>query len=746
LRHRQFLLMRPQISTAIRIPKPPQLIKYYDWMRKSTLVDIAFMIKSPSVEKLHGLGNRLYVSGRATEAIESFDSALLMMQAGDRLKLNHLPRKTKKSFLTHPYQDLNLHLQSLDSNSHSDSFFEGECDVGPRPILFPLHIDYNTDVSINPSIIISVLLYNKGLAHHSEGNHESASDSYGRALTAISQVTTGNNVLSKSLFSGISHIGSLIHNNLGYIAYHEGDEHSALCHFENSLSLCKQVTQFIDEKEWTLTVATIASNFARTQWMFGDLRSQTLSSLLLEILRLRSLWLPTNHSDVLCCHLNLGLFFFHQNDKNKAKEHLWEYMKHAPRDGSCMGPTHALSFLLIIEHECERDENSKEIVRTLWDLITSREDLGDVTVESATHLNYLGSLLFRRRQYEGALLFYMHELDVEKKLQDNIGEIDITVTYNNIARILQELDRFEEAIVYYQKALQSDKSGTFSSDEKAVRFLLDVTPSFNEKESRYYLNLYSTIWYNLGIIRARSTLVSEALTAFRISLKLREFYCGKIHPDVACLWYNIGNLQLDCNEFREASISFQTALSIRKSCAQDKENTHGDEDYQLIFTKLFKVAEMQTNSGKLEEAISSYEAILQHQDEEFWATKDIQNNQRSCIRTILQISELRYAQGNVDFALQLAQQALLRCTLVGDISFRNFHGDLSDALMISNLLMWIGCLHHEKCEVSSACVAFRTAYDLLTTSHSKERKTLSQLEPWIEVLSMLQNQTCAPQA
>ena len=105
-------------------------------------VTLARMKKIPSVEHLHGLGNSLYSSGKAKEAIESFDSALLMMETERRL-WDGAPVKGPTSLSRKLlYSAINSHSVSL--HRPPDSFYEGECDVGPRPIHSPLHIDYSS--------------------------------------------------------------------------------------------------------------------------------------------------------------------------------------------------------------------------------------------------------------------------------------------------------------------------------------------------------------------------------------------------------------------------------------------------------------------------------------------------------------------------------------------------------------------------------------------------------------------------
>lgn len=689
------------------------------------------MKRIPSVEHLHGLGNSLYCSGKAEEAIESFDSALLMVETeGTRWngEANKCPASMNHKLL---YPSINSHAVTL--HHAPDSFFEGECDVGPRPIHSPLHIEYSLLPTPELSIIMAVLLYNKGVVQHSSGNYDAAADSFGQALAALTKNWSRDLIGSDVVLSCLSHIRALIHNNLGHIRYIDGDDLNALFHFEAALELSLYVVHVGDEREWALTKATFASNFARTKWMTGDVNKTDLLCVFREVLRLRSSWLPADHSDVVCSHLNLGFYLYASGDKNTSKVHIKEYLKHATQVDSNLDPIPAISYLLLIENDDKDDHLSIEVVRTVRALLEAREEFGAFDAEVASILNYIGTLLFQRRQLEEAMIFYKYELDIEDKLSKNSDGISVSVTYNNIGRILQELGRLDEAIRCYQQALTTNSAVEISKPELGKQMLSDASLVVASNVHDSILNLYSTICYNLGLIYDRMGSRKEAIASFNMSLQLRQRLFGSDHPDVACLWYNLGTLQIECDELDAAYTSLKEALRI-KSIGRFQ------EDPKKICATLARLAHLQGGKGLLEEAIATLSDILQLQA----ASTDSD----TIAETLFRISELHYARGNNLMALQSAQQSLGMSLRRKDLMSGQFHGDgLKNVETVANTMFLIGSLQHEICDSDAACHTFREAHGLVSSArHRLGGFAAPQLDSLLEALALVGRQSCAPVA
>lgn len=706
--------------------------------------------RSPSIEDLNGLGNTLYGLGNKNEALQTFTSALQLVKANGETSASADVSATREQTCLiggTQYQGLRSHY-SLSHQYSPDSYFEGECDVGPRPIHSPLHMSCNELPTFDSYIIESILLYNKGIVHHSDGDHESAAESYGQALAALTQNWSPLLIASEAVMSCLSHIRTLVHNNLGQICYLDGDDRSALCHFRTALQLSKQVQIGVEDKEWTLMIATIGSNLARTQWMTGDVRSEELFEVFQEVLRLRSLWLPKDHPDVLCSHLNLGFILYIRGDKVSAKHHIDQYYQSARRTESPLDPIPALSYILLIDNEEKDDRLAVELVRTVKALLDTREDFGEINVEVASLLNLVGTILFHRRELEEAILFYKEELKLENKLAEDADGISISVTYNNIGRILQELGRLNEAIGCYQQALKTDTTGQFSNSERLTQLLSDPSAAVDADLSESTLNLYSTIWYNLGLIYDRMGSRKEAILAFQMSLKLRQTLFGMDHQDVACLWYNIGTLQMECQELEDAFDSLHQALRIKSLGSFH-------EDPEKILSTLSRLVSLQEGRGRLEEALRTHNEILQlHYSASSTpnSTDGIPTADKTptvaIANTLFSMSELWYAQGDVALSLQLAQQSLDALLRSDVLLSPNYAQHMSGVEHVSRTMLLIGSLQHEQMDAATGQDTFRRAHGFVeeVVRHYGTSSIAAPLISLLDALSLVQRGACAPMA
>jgi tetratricopeptide (TPR) repeat protein len=378
------------------------------------------MKTSLSVEQLNELANNLYFEGRTSDAIKMFDSALVL--------LNDVTNPSSEDRCSKALEDVgdkglstseNIHCEfrarSLEPQYAPDSFLEGECDVGPRAVFSLVYIDYCPPEIRDMSLAKIVIVYNKGVVHHMDGNHENATDTYSLALAALRTYSPPLRISSAATISFLSHIRTLIHNNMGQICYLDCDDHNALAHFDEALRLSKQVSHFKIGNEWNLEVATFASNLARTHWMTGNIFNDIVPPIFWDVLHLRSSCLPREHPDVVCAHLNIGLLLYLRDDKERAKVHIEEYLQHAMRHGSNLDPIPAMAYSLIIGNEDKDDQDSIELVQSLRLLLNTRRDLGNDNATIASLLNKIGTILVHRRQVEESAIFY----SCERKVGEN---------------------------------------------------------------------------------------------------------------------------------------------------------------------------------------------------------------------------------------------------------------------------------------------------------------------------------------
>jgi tetratricopeptide (TPR) repeat protein len=697
---------------------------------------------------LVGLGCEIVSNGGDDgQALAIFDAAYSIMAAPTWCSADELWSIVAK------------HLQierSLSNNTKDqmppDLYQEGECDVGPRVLRTPVVADFYS--TYRRRILESIILFNKGLICFSKGAVLEAKqyfDVVAFNAQEIIQCTTG--------IPSISFLEMTMRtfNNLGLIEYLEKKEGLSMASFETAIHFGRQLTQL--NSNYCTEYATTLSNWCRASWMRGD-TSPNLYKYLQDILRIRVQALSWDHPDVAAARFNIAVAEYARQDSDEAASQLRQYLAIVSHRSkihqlSDLDAIPALVFLLLIENEEKEDKMSQELVRGLRALQDKRQDEGSDSPELAAVLNFVGALLFHVKAFDHALVFFSEELRLEEKYSSTSDGSDeatsVRVTCNNIGRILQELGRYHDAMHYYERALKAD----FGSIKDATPAALKATSTqiiakccksgtVREASANPFssVNLYSTVWYNLGLIKDKLGVCGEAILAFEISHGLREAMLGPDHPDVACLLYNIGVLQMETNRLGEASMSFRKALRIRHVGSTGPLN-----DRHIIKTleRLASLHEAKTNFSLAIEAQRSVLAI-QQMSQEF----DEDRRRLAMGITLRSISDLFEAEGNLSSALKAATESVDKLRMVvGSDMFIVSDGLLAGRLsvlehFVSSLLS-LGILYHETCDPVKAESILREAARI-TTDTGQISTCPASLRALQGVSNMLATCLCAPKA
>lgn len=622
----------------------------------------------------------------------------------------------------------------------ADMYQEDECDVGPRAFRKPL-IPEACGPSNPNGLTEAFLLYNEALISHSRLDYVTAT----RLYKAIAHCCIQDN--RANFHPRLVHLGMLVNNNLGQISYRDGSETDALSHFESALVFAKQFAGKDSPRELQLDTAVVLSNWCRVRWMSGDLNEHVYSALR-EVLRIRTELLDQTHMDVASSHYNLGVAEYARRSRENSVKHLMRYLQVAALRaqqglGSDLDPIPALIYLLLIKNEDKDDSMAQELVRGLSTLQDKRNDLGPQHPEIASVLNFIGTLLFHQRDFDHALLFFQEELRLEETFVTGNDDASVSVTCNNIGRILQELQRLPEAVGYYNRALQSEYGEDIqrmSTKASTKQQPMDTAQALARNENLSLpmstMNLYSTVWYNLGLIHDKQGSYGEAIHAFQMSLGLRRVMLGPDHPDVACLLYNIGVLQMEQQLLRYATDSFREALRIRRVAATGQLN-----DCHVVKT-LQKLASLHKAKGNIEGALEAGREILHIQQ----LSPDFESVSRNkeMGSTLREMAELYHAQGNTDMALTKAKESVAVLRLLGNVPVESEEYVSSIENFFASLLL-LGSLYHEKCEPAEAFVLFQEASAIVYTA-SKKFAQPTALDALYEVSQMLATCHCAAEA
>ena len=707
------------------------------------------------------LGGKLFSGGRQEDAMCMFDAAFRVLSAPDS-SLAGAAFESQLQWGTRRlccFTDVEPRIQPP-----VDTYHEDECDVGPRPFSVALVPDLTTNCFDN-DLLQMFIWYNKGLVHHARNELAQALQMYHAVIGSVTTVLATQTGDRPDL-SDFYHLGMRAYNNVGQISYAERAEEAALVQFETALVFAKRIVD--DGHGHRLDCATILSNWCRVHWMMGDVCDKVHQALK-EVLRIRFSVLGWDHADVASAHYNLGMAEYARQSNDKAMSHLMQYLQvsthrvNVNRQEQELDPIPALIYVLLIKNDEKDDKLSQDLVRGLRTLQDKRQDLGPHHSEVASVLNFIGTLLFHQRELDHALLFFQEELRLEEDLVDCEDGVSVSVTCNNIGRILQELSRFPEAIYYYQRSLRPEfgqfisesidccknqvKVGDSVDSACSMRVCMGCYNADNRCENEVppaTMNLYSTVWYNLGLIHDKMGAYADAIKAFQMSLKLRRAMLGPDHADVACLLYNIGVLQMEQQLLNEATDSFREALRIRRVAATGQLN-----DRHVVKT-LQKLASLHKSKGNIAgalEACNEVLHILQISTDIDWTFR-----YKDMGATLREIAELHHAEGDLDKALEMAAESvrLLRCCRDNECNSCQDH--FSCVEQETAALLLIGSLKHERCEPAEARSTFAEAARLIqvnaiaANNFASSAASSSALMPLLEVSTLLASAHCAPEA
>jgi tetratricopeptide (TPR) repeat protein len=660
-----------------------------------------------------------------------------------------------------------------DQQCSPDLYLEDECDVGPRVLRLPAHLEE----SILPSsmglavdhhphhllLLDSALAFNKALIYHNNLDFSEAKRLYQHVLASIRSLLLVSGASPTYALTALMEMGAQAHNNLGHISYVAGDEEVARSHFEAALLCARRIPTSVSpspsvSRRRQLSYASILSNWCRVGWMRGDSRSDGLHAALGEVLRIRQALLRWNHADVAASHFNVAAAEYARRNNPAAVDHLMHYLRlvsdHAKDKLEDLDPIPALIYLLLIQNEDKDDSMSQELVRGLRTLQEKRQDQGPDSPEVASVLNFIGTLLFHKEDHTNALLFFQEELRLEENMPDSSEDISVSVTCNNIGRILQELGKLSDAIHYYHRALKphyGDIKVAGSSSAKVGGEMFADAVAIAQAASAHKCgdhpassaNLYSTVWYNLGLIHDKLGSFRDAIAAFEMSLALRRSMLGNDHPDIACLMYNIGVLQMEQQHLAEATASFREALRIRRGGATGQLN-----DRHVVKT-LEKLSSLHKAKGNIAGALDALREVLHIQ--EISGDYDALSRRKEAGATLRNMSELHHASGDLPSALLLAVQSVHQLRGAVGQDYVVLSSDPMDQIavveqLVSSLLL-IGSLYHEMCEPLNAITILQEAYQVLQLCRSHASPHLfSSLRALREVTKMLATSYCAAQA
>ncbi|RUS84456.1 hypothetical protein EGW08_007785, partial [Elysia chlorotica] len=197
----------------------------------------------------------------------------------------------------------------------------------------------------------------------------------------------------------------------------------------------------------------------------------------------------------------------------------------------------------------------------------------------------------------------------------------VGVSYHGIAMLYSKLGNVEEAISYYEKALEYQKNEDDNDAEVAdtlhnmgvmqmkvgkYKEALELcTKSFQMYEKLYFANMppaMAVMLGNIAVCHRNLGQVEQAESMYLKSIEISEKSVGRQHPHVALGLMNIGTLEINRKQFEKAEVYFKESVDI----FQKSETSNINTDYLRCHEKyIFCLIQLK----KPKEAITHFQTL-----------------------------------------------------------------------------------------------------------------------------------------
>lgn len=200
------------------------------------------------------------------------------------------------------------------------------------------------------------------------------------------------------------------------------------------------------------------------------------------------------------------------------------------------------------------------------------------SVDAALCYHNIGTILHKRNDYQQALAFYQKAIEIVNDLPEELHG-HLVANYNNIGAVYKEQGDVEKALEYTQKALS-------------------VLNKMQQKETSDYANCY----VNIGSAYYEKADFPKALTYFEKALTIYQMNYGEHNTDVALVYNNIGNVYMNTEDCLKALQTYQKSLDIRLAIL-DKYHPEVANSYNNIGLAHFYQKEFEEAMGYHQKAL-----------------------------------------------------------------------------------------------------------------------------------------------
>ena len=204
-------------------------------------------------------------------------------------------------------------------------------------------------------------------------------------------------------------------------------------------------------------------------------------------------------------------------------------------------------------------------------------------VKNEKYANFLRDIAEKYKdtvKYDESILYYQKALIIQKGLYGN-EHVDIAITYNDIGEVLSKQGNYTQSLEIYNEILKSQKNiieknaliaaTTFSNIGTLYVNLCDLKKAlmYYKKvlNSNYYLAFnekkdLATFLSNVGVLLMELGDIDKALKYIKKALNIRIELLGDIHPDLVTSYNNIGFYYYEKQQYNDALYYYSKAIEV----------------------------------------------------------------------------------------------------------------------------------------------------------------------------------------
>ena len=259
-----------------------------------------------------------------------------------------------------------------------------------------------------------------------------------------------------------------------------------------------------------------------------------------------------------------------------------------------------------------------EKAQQVYEILLEQETTED---EKALIYRFLGLMKYNQGAYEEAINFYEKAIEIYKKTRFP-NDINLGMFYNDIGLVYAEMGEYTKALSYYEKSLKTKQQSLTANDPHLassynniglVYYNMGKYPKallYYEKSLEIQQQLLppnhphlASSYNNIGLAYDKMCENAKALSYYKRSLEIKQQSLPSNHPHLASSYNNIGNVYFKLGEYAKTLSYYEKSLEIQQQFLPPNHPNLG--------SSYNNIGMMYDSRGEYAKALSYYEKSLE---------------------------------------------------------------------------------------------------------------------------------------